>query len=84
MQESPFYDHVIQRGIEQGARQATNIDNTLATLEARFPEAEADINTLKPRLEAIADLNQLKQISLNASLATSFQDFQEKITTAAR
>ena len=96
MQESPFYKHVIERGIEQGIEQGiergieqgiergieqgarqTNIDNTLATLEARFPEA--DLSTLKPRLEAIADLDQLKQISLNASLATSFQHFQEKM-----
>ena len=80
MQESPFYEHVMQRGreqgIEQGARQMS-IDNTLATLEARFPEA--DVNALKPRLEAIADLEQLKQVSLNASLATSFQDFQESL-----
>ena len=66
----------IERGIEQGARQMS-IDNTLAIVEARFPEA--DLNTLKPRLEAVADLEQLKQISLNASLAPSFQDFQESL-----
>ena len=76
MQESPFYTHVIEQGVVQGARQ-TNIDNTLATLEARFPEA--DLNTLKTRLEAITDIEKLKQITLNASLATSFQDFKEKI-----
>ena len=76
MQESPFYEHIIQRGIEQGARQMS-IDNTVAILEARFPEA--DVNVLKPRLEAIADLEQLKRVNLNASLATSFQDFQESL-----
>ncbi len=76
MQESPFYEHVIQRGIEQGARQ-TSIENTLAVIKARFPHA--DVNVLIPRLEAIADINQLKQVNLNASLATSFQDFQETI-----
>ncbi len=92
MQESPFYEQVIQRGIaqgdergfergiaqgiEQGARQMS-IESTLATLKARFPDA--DVNALLPKLEAIADINQLKQVNLNASLAPSFQDFQETI-----
>jgi predicted transposase YdaD len=76
MRESPFYEQVIQRGIEQGARQMS-IENTLAILEARFPGT--DVNTLRPRLEAIADLNQLKQVNLSASLATSFHDFQEAL-----
>ena len=80
MQESPFYELIIQRGIEQGIEQGArqmSIDNTLAILKARFPEV--DVNALKPRLEAIADLEQLKQVSLNASFATSFQDFQESL-----
>ncbi len=68
MQNSPFYEHVI----EQGARQMS-IENTLATLKARFPLA--DVNSLIPKIEAIADINQLKQVNLNASLAASFQDF---------
>ncbi|MDE0018935.1 MAG: hypothetical protein OXU51_22335 [Candidatus Poribacteria bacterium] len=76
MQESPFYEHVMQRGIEQGARQMS-IGNTLATLEARFPET--DVNALKPKLEAIEDLNRLKALNLNASLATRFRQFQEQL-----
>ena len=72
MQESPFYERVMQRGIEQGARQMS-IENTLAVLKARFPNS--DVNVLRQGLEAITDINQLKQINLNASLATSFQDF---------
>ena len=84
MQESPFYEQVIQRGIErgfeqgieQGARQ-TSIENTLAVLKARFPNT--DVNTIRQRLEGITDINQLKQISLNASLAVSFHDFQETL-----
>ena len=78
MQESPVYERIIQRGIEQGiergARQAM-IENILAVLKARFPDA--DVNTLSPRLEAIEDLNRLKQLNLNASLANSFLAFQE-------
>ena len=84
MQNSPFYEHVIQRGdeqgykrgIEQGARQ-NSIESTLATLKARFPQA--DVDTLLPRLEAIADINQLKQVNLNASLADSFLEFQKTL-----
>ena len=66
----------MQRGIERGARQ-TNIENTIATLSARFPNA--DVNALKPTLEAIDDLNRLKQLALNASLANSFRQFQQQL-----
>lgn len=80
MQESPFYEQVIQRGIErgieQGARQ-TSIENTLAVLKARFPNF--DVNAIRQRLETITDINQLKQVSLDASLAASFHDFQETL-----
>ena len=74
MQESPIYERVIQRGIEQGARQAT-IENTLAILTSRF--TDVDVNRLKLSLEAIADLDRLKQLNLNASLVPSFRDFQD-------
>ena len=76
MQESPFYERVMQRGITQGARQ-TNIENTIAILNARFPND--DVNTLKPKLEAIDELDRLKQLNLNASLATSFRQFQQQL-----
>lgn len=67
---------LLERGIEQGARETT-IENILSVLTARFPHA--DVNALKPMLEAIADLNRLKQLNLNASLARSFQAFQHKL-----
>lgn len=80
MQESPFYEHVIERGykrgIEQGTRQ-TIIESTLAILKGRFPNE--DVDPLIPRLEAIADINQLKQVNLNASLADSFLEFQKNL-----
>ena len=88
MQESPVYERVIQRGIEQGiergieqgieqgARQAM-IENILAVLQARF--TDADVNALIPRLEAIEDLNRLKQLNLNASLAPSFRAFRHEL-----
>ena len=74
MQESPIIERFIQRGIEQGARQMS-IENTLTILEARFPGADA--NALIPRLEAIADISRLKQVSRSALLAPSFHDFEE-------
>ena len=76
MQESPFYERVMQRGITQGARQ-THIENTIAILNALFPNDDA--NALKPQLEAIEDLNRLKELNLNASLATSFRQFQQQL-----
>ena len=72
MQESPFYEHVIQ----QGARQ-TSIENTLAVLKARFPNT--DVDAIREILEEITDIIQLKQVSFNASLAASFHDFQEDL-----
>ena len=85
MQESPFYDYVIQRGIDQGidlgieqGRQ-TMIEAILAIVEARF--SDADVNALRSNLEAITDLNRLKALSLNASRATSFDAFQGKLAS---
>ena len=66
----------IQQGREQRARQ-TSIENTLAILEARFPNA--DLTAIKSKLEAIDDLNHLKQLNLNASIANSFNAFQERL-----
>ena len=85
MQESPFYEHVIQQGKEQGiiegkeqgARQ-TSIENTLAVLKARFPNT--DVDAIREILEEITDINQLMQVSINASLAASLRDFQETLS----
>ena len=67
----------IEQGIEQGARQ-TSIESTLATLNARFPHA--DVNALKPTLEAIEDLNRLKHLNLMASLVDTLDAFREHLT----
>ena len=66
----------IEQGIEQGARQMS-IENTLDTLNARFPNA--DVNTLKSTFEAIEDLNRLKALNLMASIAETFKAFQEHL-----
>ena len=62
--------------LERGARETT-MENIVAVLTARFPQA--DINALKPTLEAIADLSRLKYLNLNASLAPDFQAFQNEL-----
>lgn len=64
----------IEQGIEQGARQMS-IESTLMILSGRFPNV--DVIAVKPLLEGIEDLNRLKQLNLDASIATSFQAFQE-------
>ena len=74
MQESPFYQLVLQRGARQ-----TTIENMLVVLGARFPNA--DVNAVKPRLEVIADLNRLKQLNLEASLVSDFETFQRGLET---
>ncbi len=65
-----------QLGIEQGARR-TSIESTLAILNTRFPDA--NVQTLAPALEAIADLNRLKQLNIEASVVDSFYAFQQRV-----
>ena len=82
MKESKYYQllrqEFIAQGIEQGARQMS-VESTLNILRERFPNA--DVNVLKPRLEAIADLNRLKALNLKASIAESFRAFREGLET---
>ena len=82
MQESPFYEHVIRQGIEQGIEQGArqmSIESTLTLLSRRFPDA--DVNALTPILEAIEDLNRLKQLNVEAFSAESFQTFKAHLDT---
>ena len=83
LMESPFYEEVIKRwleqGIERGAREAT-IENTLTVVTERFPFA--DIVALKSRLEGISDINRLKQLGVAASLVPTFEAFQYKLVAS--
>ena len=54
-----------------------SIESTLAILNTRFPDAEVD--TLKPMLEAIEDIDRLKQLNLEAFLIETFHAFQERV-----
>ena len=76
MQESPFYEVVMQRGIEQGIEQGareTSIRNILAVLTARFPQR--DPQPAKQALEAIFDTEQLMQLLQTAALTPTFEAF---------
>ena len=68
----------VEQGREQGARQ-TSIESTLTLLTRRFPDA--DVPGLKPRLEAIEDLERLKALNLEASFVEDFQTFQGQVET---
>ena len=65
-----------EEGITLGARQ-TSIESTLNVFTHRFPSA--DINALKRQLEAIDDLNRLKQLNLFVYTAKSLHDFQQSL-----
>ena len=69
---------LIEQGREQGARQMS-IESTLMILTGRFPGS--DVTAVKSRLEAIGDLNRLKQVNFRASIARSFHDFREDLET---
>ena len=84
MQESSVYQHLVetaaeeryQQGIEQGARQMS-IESTLLILTERFPTA--DVPAVKPLLEAIEDLNRLRQLNRNALNTESLPAFREQL-----
>ena len=73
-----YFQQGIEQGIEQGAHQMS-IESTLNILTERFSNVDAD--ALRTRLEAITDLNRLKQLNLNAAIAESFNAFQEALNT---
>ena len=76
MQASPFYQELQQRFLQQGVEQGTR-DNILAVLTARFPNG--DVETVKPTLEAISDLEELNQLLRTASLTGSFEAFRQAL-----
>ena len=69
-------EFLIAQGIEQGARQMS-IESTLAILNERFPDAE--VTAVRSVLEAISDIDRLKHLNLQASIAPSFRAFQEHL-----
>ena len=69
-------EHYFQQGVHQGAHQVS-IEITLNILTERFSNVE--VNALRTRLEAITDLDRLKQLNLSAAIAENFHAFQEAL-----
>lgn len=80
MRESPFYDRVMQRGIEQGvargAREAS-IGSILRVLTARFPQHNPRL--VKQALDTITDLDQLSELVQTAAITPSFEAFLQTL-----
>ena len=82
MRESSIVQHYmeeakaqgIEQGIEQGEKKAT-IESIMDFLSTQFrPEA---IQSLRPQLEAIRDLKQLKDLRLKAYNITNLDEFTQ-------
>ena len=59
MQESPYYEIVIPRGVERGVRE-TSINNILSVLAERFPQS--DVQPVAEALESIQDIDRLTEL----------------------
>ena len=78
MQESPFYEIIIQRGIEQGIEQGSremSIKNILSVLTKRFPQQ--DMQQVAEALDAITSLDNLIQLFDTAVDTPSVETFLE-------
>ena len=73
MLESSTYRYILQQGIEQGAREST-IEGILEALEIQF--RESGVQTLKPMLESIEELQHLKDLRRAAMQVNSLQAFK--------
>ena len=72
IQESPFYQLMIQRDIEQGAREVS-IKNILSVLTARFPHSKTQ--RVEQALEAIVSLDRLTELHSTAVQTPNFEAF---------
>ena len=78
MLESSTYQYILQQGFEIGARERT-IEVILEALEIQF-EAR-DVQALKPRLEAIEELQRLKDLRRAAMQLPSLEAFMRTLMT---
>ena len=80
MQESPYYDVVLQRGIERGIAQGARdiaIKNIISVLTVRFQDT--DIQTATDALEAIDDIERLTQLHNTALSTPTFNAFLQAL-----
>ena len=80
MRESPYYEIVIQRGVERGVQQGareTSINNILSVLTERFPQS--DVQPVAEALESIQDLDRLTELHRTAVRTFSVETFLQGI-----
>ena len=73
MYESSVIQHFIKQGIEQGERKGV-LESLLDVLESQFQQSE--VQTLKPALERIEELQDLRQLLREAVQVTSLDEFR--------
>ena len=79
MLESSTYRYILQQGIEQGAREST-IEGILEALEIQFHES--GVQTLKPMLESIEELQHLKDLRRAVLQVNSLDEFKTLLTAS--
>ena len=80
MQESPYYEIVIQRGVERGVQQGareTNIKNIVSVLTERFPQS--DVQPVVHVLESIQDLDHLTELHRTAVKTSGVEAFLQAL-----
>ncbi len=78
MLESSTYRYILQQGIEQGAREST-IEGILEALEIQFHEI--GVQTLKPMLETIEELQRLKDLRRAVLQVNSLDEFKRLLAS---
>ena len=79
MQESPYYEIVIQRGVQQGARE-NSINNILSVLTERFPNS--DVQSVAEGLESIENLEHLTELHRRAVKTPSIDRYLQELHTS--
>ena len=79
MQESPFIELIMQRGIEKGSLQIC-IKNILSILTERFPLS--DTAPVAEILESIQDLDRLSELLRKAVQTSSVESFLQEVETS--
>ena len=77
MYESSVIQHFTEQGIEQGIEQGERkgvLESLLDVLESQFEQSE--VQTLKPTLEGIAELQDLRQLLREALKVKSLDEFR--------
>ncbi len=80
MQESPYYEIVLQRGVERGVQQGvreTNIKNIVSVLTERFPQS--DVQPVVHALESIQDLDHLTELLRTAVKTSGVEAFLQAL-----